>query len=159
MTGSSKAEEQGPATGFVAGWRQTETLTALRELLDTSAKVRPVVAHRSGVTQSELVALEHLIRGPIGPAEVARLLGVTTAAATGIVDRLAGRGHVERRPHGTDRRRTELVITESAREEVLAQLLPMFQALAELDAELTEEERQVVERYLRRATEAVRRIL
>jgi len=159
VTGSGKAEEQGRATGFVAGWRQTDTLTALRELLDTSAKVRPVVAQRSGLTQSELVALEHLIRGPIGPAEVARLLGVTTAAATGIVDRLAARGHVERRPHLTDRRRTQLVITDSAREEVLAQLLPMFHALAELDAELTEEERQVVERYLRRATQAVRRIL
>ena len=160
---SSKAEEHGSATGsatgFVAGWRQTDTLTALRELLDTSAKVRPVVAHRSGLTQSELVALEHLIRGPIGPAEVARLLGVTTAAATGIVDRLAARGHVERRPHETDRRRTELVITDSAREDVLAQLLPMFRSLAELDAELTEEERQVVERYLRRATDAVRRVL
>jgi DNA-binding MarR family transcriptional regulator len=148
-----------PATGFVTGWRQTDTLLALRELLELAAKVRPVVAHRTGLTHSELVALEHLIRGPIGPAEVARLLGVTTAAATGIVDRLEARGHVERRPHGTDRRRTELVITESAREDVHAQLLPMFQALAELDAELDEEERQVVDRYLRRATEAVRRVL
>src|SRR3954451_3274923 len=95
MTVSDKPEDRGtaPATEFVAGWTQTETLTALRELLDVSARVRPTVAHRTGLTQSELVALEHLIRGPIGPAEVARLLGVTTAAATGIVDRLAGRGH------------------------------------------------------------------
>ena len=117
------------------------------------------MAHRSGLTHSELVALEHLIRGPIGPAEVARLLGVTTAAATGIVDRLEARGHVERRPHGTDRRRTELVITESAREDVLSQLLPMFRALAALDADLDEEERQVVDRYLRRAIEAVGSVL
>jgi DNA-binding MarR family transcriptional regulator len=148
-----------PATGFVAGWRQTDTLTALRELLDLSARVRPAVAHRTGLTHSELVALEHLIRGPIGPAEVARLLGVTTAAATGIVDRLAARGHVERRPHVSDRRRTELVITDSAREDVLAELLPMFRALAALDAELDEEEREVVDRYLRRATEAVSSVL
>jgi DNA-binding MarR family transcriptional regulator len=148
-----------PATGFVAGWRQTDTLNALRELLDLSGQVRPAVASRTGLTPSEIVALEHLIRGPIGPAEVARLLGVTTAAATGIVDRLAARGHVERRPHETDRRRTELVITDSAREDVLAQLLPMFQALARLDAELSEDERRVVDRFLRRAIEAVRTVL
>ena len=149
----------GAATGFVAAWKQTETLTALRQLLDTSAAVRPAVAERAGVTQTELVALEHLIRGPIGPAEVARLLGVTSAAATGIVDRLQARGHVERRAHATDRRRTELVITPTAREDVLAHLLPMFRALAELDADLTEDEREVVDRYLRRATEAVRTVL
>ena len=148
-----------PATGFVAAWRQTDTLTALRELLDASAAVRPTVAERAGVTQTELVALEHLIREPLGPAEVARLLGVTSAAATGIVDRLEARGHVERRPHPTDRRRTELVITATAREEVLAHLLPMFRALAELDAALPEDERVVVHRYLRRATEAVRAVL
>ena len=153
------ATDGSPATGFVAGWRQSDTLTALRELLDLSARVRPAVAQRTGLTQSELIALEHLIRGPIGPAGVARLLGVTTAAATGIVDRLAARGHVERRPHASDRRRTELVITDSAREDVLAHLLPMFRALAELDAELSDEERQVVDRYLRRATDAVRSVL
>jgi DNA-binding MarR family transcriptional regulator len=161
MTRSDKVDEDGPApaTDFVSGWTQTDTLTALRELLDVSAQVRPTVAHRTGLTQSELVALEHLIRGPIGPAEVARLLGVTTAAATGIVDRLAARGHVERQAHPTDRRRTELVITDSAREDVLAQLLPMFRALSDLDAQLDEGERQVVDRYLRRATEAVRSVL
>ena len=149
----------GPATRFVAGFEQTDTLRALRELLDVSAAVRPAVAHRAGVTESELVALEHLIGAPLGPAEVARLLGVTSAAATGIVDRLERRGHVERRAHASDRRRTELVITDSAREDVLAHLLPMFRALAALDADLEDEEREVVDRYLRRATEAVRSVL
>ena len=149
----------GPATTFVAGFEQTDTLRALRELLDVSAAVRPTVADRAGVTETELVALEHLIGAPLGPAEVARLLGVTSAAATGIVDRLARRGHVERRAHPSDRRRTELVITDSAREDVLAHLLPMFRALAALDADLDDEERQVVDRYLRRATEAVRSVL
>ena len=159
MSDADNRPEEGPATTFVAGFHQTETLVALRELLDVSAVVRPTVAHRAGVSQTELVALEHLIQAPIGPAEVARLLGVTSAAATGIVDRLEARGHVERRAHPTDRRRTELVITDSAREDVLAHLLPMFRALAALDAGLAEDERVVVERYLRAATEAVRTVL
>jgi DNA-binding MarR family transcriptional regulator len=154
-TGTGEA----PATGFVAAWAQTPTLLALRELLDVATRVRPAVASRAGLSQSELVALEHLIKGPIGPGEVARRLEVTSAAATGIVDRLSAHGHVERRPHATDRRRTELVITASAREEVLSHLLPMFRALAQMDAELDEGDREVVERYLRRATEALRQVL
>jgi DNA-binding MarR family transcriptional regulator len=155
----AKSDPSGPASRFVAGWSQTSTLVALRELLDVAARVRPVVAGRTGLTQSELVTLEHLIKGPVGPGEVARQLEVTSAAATGIVDRLAARGHVERRPHASDRRRTELVITDAAREEVLTHLLPMFRALAEMDAELDADERQVVERYLRRAAEAVQEVL
>jgi len=56
VTVSDKPEDGGaaPATAYVAGWTQTETLTALRELLDVSARVRPTVAQRSGLTQSEL---------------------------------------------------------------------------------------------------------
>ena len=51
-------------------------------------RVRPSVARRAGLSQSELVALEHRSRAPVGPGQLARLLGVTTAASTGVVDRL-----------------------------------------------------------------------
>ena len=105
------------------------------------------------------MTLEHLAREQIGPAEVARRLEVSTAAATGIVDRLVSRGHVERRPHAADRRRTELVLTESGRGEVVGHLLPMFIALDQLDRGFTGEERAVVERYLRGAIAAFERVL
>jgi hypothetical protein len=52
-----------------------------------------------------------------------------------------------------------VVITESGRAEVLARLAPMFAALAELDNGLADDERVVVERYLRGAIEAMRRLL
>ena len=97
------------------GWDASGTLTALRELLTAGARVNHVVARRAGISDTELVTLEHLSREQIGPAEVARRLEVSTAAATGIVDRLVARGHVERRPHAADRRRTELVLTEELR--------------------------------------------
>ena len=87
------------------------------------------MARRAGLSETELVTLEHLSREQIGPAEVARRLEVSTAAATGIVDRLVSRGHVERRPHEVDRRRTELDITDSGRGEIVGHLMPMFAAL------------------------------
>lgn len=144
----------GPATDYSERFVQTDSLQALREVVDAGGKVRRVVARRAGLGESELVALQHLILGARGPAEVARLLEVSTAASTGIVDRLVAHGHVERRPHPDDRRRTDVHVTDSGREEVLGLLMPMFVELARLDAEFTEDERAVVARYLRRTLEA-----
>jgi DNA-binding MarR family transcriptional regulator len=141
------------------GWDTSGTLVALRELVTTGARVNHVVARRAGISDTELVTLEHLGREQIGPAEVARRLEVSTAAATGIVDRLVARGHVERRPHAGDRRRTELVLTESGRGEVVGHLLPMFIALDRLDRSFTPEEQAVVERYLRGAIDAFEQVL
>ncbi len=144
----------GPASEYVDSWRQTGSLLALREAVAAGGRLRHTIARRAGLTETDLVAMEHLMGTPAGPGELARLLDVTTAAATGLVDRLVGRGHVERRPHPQDRRRTSVEVTRSGREEVLAHLLPMFVALDRLDRSFTPAERAVVERYLRGAIEA-----
>lgn len=135
-------------------WVQTESLTLLRRVISLETGVRQHVAEATGLSDTEVHALEHLAHQPIGPAEIARLLDVSTAASTGIVDRLEARGHVERRPHTSDRRRTEVVITDSARSEVINHMGTMFRALAVLDSSLSEAEREVVVRYLRGVVEA-----
>ncbi|MDF1604555.1 MarR family transcriptional regulator [Nocardioides sp. YIM 152315] len=139
----------GPASAFADGWEQTGSLLALREAVERAGRLRHVIARRAGLSESDLVAMEHLMRQPLGPGELARILRVSTAAATGLVDRLAQRGHVERRAHELDRRRTQVEVTTSGREEVLAHLLPMFRELDRLDRSFSAEERDVVERYLR----------
>lgn len=140
----------------VPGWVPSSTLDALQELVDVAAQVPHDVARRAGLSTSELHSLRHLMETPMGPVELARALGVTSAASSGVVDRLAARGHVERRPHPGDGRRTEVVITDSGRVEVLALMSPMFAALQALDGGLADDERAVVERYLRGATAAMR---
>ena len=145
------AQRRSAATG-VPGWRFTPTLAALQELVEVAEAVPAAVARRAGLSTSELHSLRHLMRGPMGPVDLAKVLGVTSAASSGVVDRLCSRGHAERRPHPDDGRRTEVVITASGRAEVTARLRPMFVGLAALDATLTDEERVVVERYLRGAT-------
>ena len=57
------------------------------------------------------------------------------------------------------RRRTDLAITRSGRGEVVGHLLPMFVALDRLDLVVDDEERAVVERYLRGAIEAFEHVL
>lgn len=142
----------------VPGWRMSGSLAALQELVEVSESATDTIARDAGLSPSELHSLRHLMRTPMGPVELARALGVTSAASSGIVDRLASRGHAERRAHPADGRRTVVVITESGRDEVIARLRPMFAALAELDAPLDDHDREVVERYLRGAAAAIRRI-
>lgn len=135
-------------------WAESESLVALRSATNAAVRVRPVVAHAARLSHSELVALEHLTTGPMGPAELARVLEVSTAASTGIVDRLEARGHVARVADPADRRRTSVQVTDSGRAEVVGLLMPMFAALRALDEGFDEAERAVVARYLRGATAA-----
>ena len=152
--GRDDAPRQGAATG-VPNWRLTETLAALQQLVEVAEAVPAVVARPAGRSPAALPARRHPKRGPLGPVDLAKVLGVTSAASSGVVDRLCSRGHAERRSHPGDGRRTEVVITDSGRAEVTARMRPMFVALAELDATLSDDERVVVERYLRGATAAM----
>jgi DNA-binding MarR family transcriptional regulator len=145
--------------GEVPGLRQSDTLQLVMELTDVSGLLPHAVARRTGLSESELHSLRHLLGGALGPNDLARALGVTSAASSGIVDRLETRGHVSRQAHPTDKRRTLVVISDSGRAEVLAEMRPMFEALVAADARLTPEQRTVVESYLRDITAAMRTLL
>jgi DNA-binding MarR family transcriptional regulator len=143
----------------VPDFSPSASLDALQELVDIAAQVPHEVARQAGLSTSELHSLRHLMYTPMGPVELARALGVTSAAASGVVDRLVARGHAERRAHPDDGRRTDVLITESGRREVFQRLAPMFAGLAALDSSLSTDERVVVERYLRGATAAMRSLM
>lgn len=135
-------------------WHETPSLVALRDAMIANGRVRHAVARAAGVSESELRALEVLARHTLGPAELAQHLDVSTAAVTGILDRLEKHGHVQRSPHPNDRRRLALAVTDSGYEEVRTHLLPMWRALHELDTTFTDAERDVVARYLTAVTRA-----
>ncbi len=134
----------------------TSTAAALDALIQVAATVDAAVARRAGISTSELQALRHLVHGSCGPVELSHVLGVTSAASSGVVDRLAAGGHVRRRPHPDDGRRTRVEVTESGRREVEQLMRPLSARLAETDDRLTEDERAVVRRYLRDVTGALR---
>ncbi|HNQ08198.1 MAG TPA: MarR family transcriptional regulator [Tetrasphaera sp.] len=151
-----------PASGMVDAvpmWTGSESLSALEDAMEVAAAVPAAVARRASMSTSEIHSLRHLMRAPIGPVDLAKSLGITTAASSGVVDRLVAHGHAERRPHGGDGRRVEVVITPSGRSEVLELLAPMFARLAEVDSLLSEEERAIVTRYLRGAIVAMRAVM
>lgn len=159
IEGNPTKDDPTTVTSFVPAYRPSTSLDALEELVGLAAQVPHEVARKAGLSVSELHSLRHLMASPMGPVELAKALGVTSAASSGVVDRLVARGHAERHPHAEDRRRTEVVVTESGRREVFALLAPMFAKLAEIDAPLDDDERVVVERYLRGAIAALRSVI
>jgi DNA-binding MarR family transcriptional regulator len=142
----------------IGEWEQSSTLELLRQLTRLSEQVAPTIARRASLTHNELRALEHLMDQPMGPGELGRVLGVSSAAASGIIDRLETRGHAQRASHASDGRRTSVTISDSGRIEVVGHLMPMFRELAALDMSLSDEERAVVDRFLAGAVRALRAV-
>ena len=138
---------------------ESATLQLLRELTSLSEQVAPAVARRAQLTHNELRALEHLMDRSMGPGELGRVLGVSSAAASGIIDRLEARGHAQRASHASDGRRTSVTISATGREEVVGFLMPMFRELAVIDAALSPEDRVAVDRFLTGAVRALRTLI
>ena len=107
------------------------------------------LARRLAVDAVGLAAVEHLIRaGDSTPSELSRELGISTAAMTLVLDRLAAAGHVTRQPHPTDRRK--VVITPATTTAAAAQALvdPLITAVNTLTSSLTRQERETISTFL-----------
>lgn len=127
---------------------------ALRAVLRTYNDLQRCIAHQLNLGLNDVAALEHLVRrSDLGTADVASLLGMTTASATVLVDRLEAAGHVERRPHSRDRRRKQLVVTQHAQDEMFAALQPLFDMHMEIDQDYSEAEQSVIASYLHRVSQ------
>jgi len=66
----------------------------------------------------------------------------------GLVDRLVGSGHLERRPHPADRRSVLLVATPGARQEMHAHLDAMHRRMREIAASVPPEARPALVEFL-----------
>ncbi len=115
-------------------------------------------AKRMGLEASELAALEHLqAAGAINQRRLGERLSMNPAAITAMIDRLEGRGYVERIPNPEDRRSSLVGITEAGLEESLRHLWPYIEDMKGVEAGFSEEERAVAARFLRAATRATQR--
>ena len=114
-------------------------------------------AARLDLGRSDVAALELLMNeGPLGPVELGDRLGMRSASATALVDRLEAAGHVARVRHPDDRRRVTVVPTEHAREEAGAAIGPLLAGLHAAAARLRADERAVVVGYLEEVAAALR---
>ncbi|SBT51827.1 MarR family winged helix-turn-helix transcriptional regulator [Micromonospora auratinigra] len=136
----------------------SEAARALREVLRVAGDTRSALARRLGIGATDAAAIDHLVSSaePLGPVELGNRLGIRSASATTLVDRLVQAGHVERTPHPHDRRRLSLQVTEHAVTEVLAALRPMLTGVERAVARLTPEQAEATTVFLREVAEVMR---
>ncbi|MCI4064237.1 MarR family transcriptional regulator [Micromonospora sp. R77] len=136
----------------------SEAARALREVLRIAGDTRSALARRLGIGMTDAAAIDHLVSStdPLGPVELGNRLGIRSASATTLVDRLVQAGHVERAPHPSDRRRLSLQVTEHAVTEVLAALRPMLTGVEQAVARLTPEQAAATAAFLHEVAEVMR---
>ncbi|MCF2531491.1 MarR family winged helix-turn-helix transcriptional regulator [Yinghuangia soli] len=141
-----------------------ELSRSLRDVLTLTSLVRVSLGRALQMPATDVEAMEHVMMAgrageTLGPGELARRLGVTSAAATQTVNRLVGEGHLTRVRHTGDGRRQLLGVTGSGRRHVMGELLPLFALLAEASADLSPAERAGAQRYLDNVADAYRAFL
>jgi DNA-binding MarR family transcriptional regulator len=137
--------------------RIREATHLLREFLEVSELFGHSLGAELAVNATDLEAMEHLLMsGPLGPSELARRLGISTASTTTAIDRLVALGHVTREPNPNDRRGVLVVPQEASRARAMGRLMPMILGLdAELD-NFSDDEQEAITLYLQRVVDLYR---
>jgi len=130
---------------------------ALRQVLETSEEFEVLLQRRLTVNPTDLKAMEHLIQsGPLGATELARRIGVSSAATTAVVDRLVAVGHATRVPNPEDRRGVVIVPKPESVARAMAALMPMILGIDAVLDEFGERDQGVITSYLERVLEVYR---
>jgi DNA-binding MarR family transcriptional regulator len=115
------------------------------------------VARAAGLSQSDLLALEHLEdagRDGLSPRDLGDALRLTSGAVTGVIDRLERTGWVTRRPHPNDRRSVRVVLSDTARAEGARVVGRYEREIDELITRLEPQARAIVCHFLETAAAA-----
>jgi DNA-binding MarR family transcriptional regulator len=153
----------GPGDAFVPDDRPggpAAVLKALRDYRAAEVATRRSTRDSIGMGESDLIALRYLLRAQasgeqVGPKDLSRVLQITTASTTSLIDRLVGSGHVRREPHPTDRRSLVVVPTVAVDSEVRTALGAQHSKMMAVAEELSEAEARIVISFLRRMGDAV----
>lgn len=94
-------------------------------------------------------------KGPITAGELSKLIGLTTGSVTALIDRLEKHGYVRREHDPTDRRKVIIVPLYEAKTEVSNMYHPLQDAMAALGTTYTEEELELISRFLGEASKVI----
>ena len=135
-----------------------EILVAIQDEQTQNAFLSNAIAERLDVTSNELEVLGTLVvRGPLSAGDIAHRTGLTSGAVTRLIDRLAERGSVRRRPDPEDRRRVLVEITPAALRACEPFYGPISKEGTALLEQRTEDELEVILEYLRISYEFTKR--
>lgn len=116
-----------------------EAVRGLVAVIMAGDSYRSAAADHFGLGAGETHAISYLsLHGPMPQARLARLMGVTTGGATGIVDRLERAGVARRRPDPDDRRKYRVELTALAQTMIDESVRGLDRVFAGLEPEAVE---------------------
>jgi DNA-binding MarR family transcriptional regulator len=100
------------------------------------------------VAALRLLIIRESLERSVSPRDIARHLRISTASTTKLLDRLVDSGHVERRPHPSDRRGRIVVLTEASRHAFFRAFGERLRAMRSVAMRFDEAELDVIGRFL-----------
>lgn len=120
-------------------------LIAVREYGVNLTLFRNAVNEWAGINATDMECLRFLfLKGTATPSELARQTGLTSGAATAMLDRLEKAGFIERRPNPDDRRGTLITPAKSAAERAASWFESARNAQDELISSYSENELEII---------------
>jgi DNA-binding MarR family transcriptional regulator len=137
---------------------QTRIRSALHRKSLADARQRAALARRLGLTDTEVLAVQHLARaGELTPGQLGSLLQLSSGGTTGLIQRLQRAGHVSRHAHPRDRRSAVVRLTPAIASWATDAWAPFVADIDTLVFDLSDTEREVVRGFLEAAADASER--
>jgi DNA-binding MarR family transcriptional regulator len=121
------------------------------------AAQRAAVARHLGLTESEVLALQHIaIAGDLTPGQISERLRLSSGGTTALIKRMEAAGYVLRTGDPRDRRTTRLCLTSKIRD-LSGMWAPLVADIDSCVNTLSDTEADVVQRFLNAAVEVAER--
>ena len=132
---------------------RADIVTRLQVLTTESRHVAQAFSQAENLGHSDLDALLFVMHSeaagtPATPGRIAEALGLTSGAATGVIDRLARAGHVDRRRDEHDRRIIRVHYSEHAQRVARGFFAPLGRLTDGVMSNYTADELSLVTRFL-----------
>lgn len=126
-----------------------------KEFSDATVFMHEAIANKAGLSSADHKYLGLIIQnGEMTAGELSKLSGLTTGAVTGLVDRLAKRKLVKRKFDKSDRRRIMIIPNHENAQKLLGNVFsPLQDRVIDHFSHLSDEEMQIIEKYLRSTIE------
>lgn len=127
--------------------------TMLRRMGAASALHSQAVARRVGLASVDLECLDMiLLAGPVTAGQIMEHTKLTSGAVTGLIDRLAKKGYVERAADPQDRRKVIVRIVPEALRPLRDLFAPMAERSAALMRQYSAEELALIAGFVEKGT-------
>jgi DNA-binding MarR family transcriptional regulator len=127
--------------------------TMLRRMGAASALHSQAVARRVGLSSVDLECLDMiLLAGPVTAGQIMEHTKLTSGAVTGLIDRLAKKGYVERAADPQDRRKVIVRIVPEAIRPLQELFAPMAERSAALMGQYSPKELELIAGFVEKGT-------